>query len=571
MSKHIRKIIAILMMLIMMMAFVACEKKDESSEEQNTTDKTGNTTSESNDSEIIKEEPVLKYVVENIDYNRAESWVNAEPKEGNLKSEQVYMRKKDSESGKSESICLEEIKYDTNGEVEESIVHNKELLDDYREKNKVVVRKSQDIKNTVIKGDESKSMYIINYNSGAYIEYKYTLLLEEWQGDIFEISIKEYDDDYKFVKGTKYLYTYNTLTSSIAYWDENDEDNNYIETVFTYYDDEENEENVVIQGEVEAKLKKKTVVVSKYDVATNQNIVNTIKEVNYDEEGNVVQTNIYNQELLNEYENRNFEIVKNDADIVDIEIERGNKEDTYKVYYDSGEYVVCTYSIYDSIIGDVEYKDRNEQIVVAYYDSDGVLIKCTNYFLEYGVLTEVYESWGEEGWTDDFVQIQYSYYDAEKNCEVADVYGGKVVINDGEAYLQMGVNNESIPDEIIYSYGEEKYQEWLQLVEKYPECEIEGYGKIKGIKLDVSNVKTVVENVTGHDTSFSEEGCGFFILHNDNTVSFYYMPNALEGKGEVKKLDVNNVVDIIIVSTNGSYTYFVDSEGNMTIADMYIK
>jgi len=549
MIKDMKKYFLAVIMLVLLISFVACDKKSEDNEEESTTEN-----SKEPGDDIIMEEVEFKYVLNDI--CDIMDWLDAKADKGKLKSEKIYMHKIDSESGEDKENCLEQTIYTEDGDIQNHIVYNEELLSDYKENNKSIVRKSEDITRTPFSGDEFKSQYVIEYNSGAYIVYEYMLLRGNWDGDTFQIKVKEYDDDSKLIKGTEYLYEKDMLTSAIVYWDEENKDNDYVEILFEYHIDEY---DVVIEEDVNVGIKSKVVIVSKYDREANRDICYVVKKVDYDLEGNVIEITIFNQEKLDEYENRNIEVVNNSANIVDIKVERDSEEETYYVYYDSGE--------------SVTYRVQGDYLVASYSDANGEFIKTTQTSYTNGVLTEVFEFWGEDGWTDDFAQTWYSYYsDSENdNYNTTNVYRGEVITDGDNVYLTMDINDSYTHHDITYVYGEEKYEEWVELAQNHPKYEVEGYGEVQGIKLDVSNVKKVVEFADGQDMMFDYEECGFFILHNDNTVSFYHMSDALEGKSEVKKVDVENVVDIVSVSTNAWSTYFVDAEGNMTIADMYIK
>jgi len=196
MSKHIRKIIAVLMMLIMMMAFVACEKKEdkeskeevekteevESTEDNSTTEETKDATNEIVPDEKI-DEGAIKYVVENID--SASSWVDAKAKDGALKSERVYERKQDYETGNYESVFIKEILYSERGDIVEIIIHNQELSDEYDEKTKEIVRNSE-IVTRLEDGDDSENNCVVYYETGEYVDYEYTIVMEEDMGDVLK-------------------------------------------------------------------------------------------------------------------------------------------------------------------------------------------------------------------------------------------------------------------------------------------------------------------------------------------------------------------------------------------------
>jgi len=343
------------------------------------------------------------------------------------------------------------------------------------------------------------------------------------------------------------------LTSSKVSWEEYEYDEEvYIESVYTYY---RIAQNVVLQEDVEDVLKDKSVV--QYN---KNNGFEKLEYISYDKEGNILEKYV-NEELLSDYNNRNLEFIKSNTDIVNTKVERENRGYKYTIYYDSGDYVVYEYSIYDAIIMGVTYKDRESVLSESYYDKDGTFIKGTYHYYTYGVLNETYEYYGEDGWTNDFVYTKYSY--CTENYDVAADWFGNVIHKGDEVYVEVDINYKYMEESITYVYGEDKYQKLHESIEKHQVYNVDGYGELKGEKLEVSDVKKVVINHYGQDISDDSPEYGIFILHNDNTVSFCSLESLIEGTNEVVKLNKNNVVDIISISTNSNNTYYVYADDSM--------
>ena len=60
------------------------------------------------------------------------------------------------------------------------------------------------------------------------------------------------------------------------------------------------------------------------------------------------------------------------------------------------------------------------------------------------------------------------------------------------------------------------------------------------------------------------------MLHNDNTVSIAYDLDIAQGKSEVTKLDLKDIVDVFWFNMGNADKYFVNSKGEMLDTYKYI-
>lgn len=300
--------------------------------------------------------------------------------------------------------------------------------------------------------------------------------------------------------------------------------------------------------------------------------INRIDVYRHDLEGEVscIQTIIYDE---NGNIKENIERNTNEISAIPVIKKENIKETKYDPYnrvvkeiYESGNYVEYTYS--------GNYKSG--QYIEQYYDLNADLLLSVYETYVDNKLTEKEISVG--AWEDYNVYVyKYTYF----KDDIAKDYSSiqlrilkEAFLYEGEVYVEIcdGLGEaEWLEDDIITFYDEEEgekiFKEIVKAYKNSKDYELGSAGIHKAIKLDVDNVRAIYKFGSGQEYS---ENAGIIMLHNDNTVSIAYDLDIAQGKSEVTKLDLKDIVDVFWFNMGNADKYFVNSKGEMLDTYKYI-
>jgi len=299
--------------------------------------------------------------------------------------------------------------------------------------------------------------------------------------------------------------------------------------------------------------------------------INRVDVYRHDLEGKVscIQTIIYDE---NGDIKENIERNSNEISTIPVIKKEKVKETKYDPYnrvvkevYESGNYVEYTY--FDNY--------NSGQYTEQYYDLNGnPLLSIYETYID-NKLAEKEISVG--AWEDYNVYVyKYTYFkdDTAKDYSSIDLrilneaflYKGEVYVEICDGLYELGL----LEDDIIMFYeedGEKIFKEVVNAYKNSKEYELGSAGKYKAIKLDVDNVRAIYKFGSGQEYS---ENAGIIMLHNDNTVSIAYDLDIAQGKSEVTKLDLKDIVDVFWFNMGNADKYFVNSKGEMLDTYKYI-
>lgn len=164
--------------------------------------------------------------------------------------------------------------------------------------------------------------------------------------------------------------------------------------------------------------------------------------------------------------------------------------------------------------------------------------------------------------------------DNEKNNKYAVLelspINGIAVLYNGEVYVNVYDSTSNIDD----IYGDGQYQKLMNTRTTYKEY---SFGNLqvnnndtKWLKLNISNVNGIYNNVYGQAMDSSNPRYGIIMIDNDNKVSYISIKDLIEGNTNVTKLNISNITDIVLEDNDGYTTYFVDNNGKKDDVNKYI-
>ena len=169
--------------------------------------------------------------------------------------------------------------------------------------------------------------------------------------------------------------------------------------------------------------------------------------------------------------------------------------------------------------------------------------------------------------------------DTYQVLELAPV-GGHAVVYNGEVY----VNIYDSTSNIDMIYGEGKYQTLIKTRNNYKEYNFgeltvntANYdntgGNTKWQKLNISNVKSIYNNIYGQAPSSFNSKYGVLMLNEDDTVSYIGLNDLINGNSNPTKLNTSNISSIlnVIAGNSGYTTYLVNSNGTKIDVNTLIK
>lgn len=150
------------------------------------------------------------------------------------------------------------------------------------------------------------------------------------------------------------------------------------------------------------------------------------------------------------------------------------------------------------------------------------------------------------------------------------------LLYDGEVYVNVYGSTSNIDG--VYGIG--TYQNLVNTRNNYKKYSFNNFtfmddenNEFKGIKLNISNVKTIYENVFGQALSSTEsDKYGIIFLKEDNTVSGISFKSLINGKTDVTIFtELTNIEKIVSTNLDGYETKAIDKDGNEYKINDYIS
>ena len=93
----------------------------------------------------------------------------------------------------------------------------------------------------------------------------------------------------------------------------------------------------------------------------------------------------------------------------------------------------------------------------------------------------------------------------------------------------------------------------------------------KWLKLNVSKIKEIYNNVYGQAMSSSNPKYGIIMIDNDDKISYISIKDLIDGNTNVTQLNISNITSIVSEDNDGYTTYLVDSNGKKEDVNKYIN
>lgn len=165
--------------------------------------------------------------------------------------------------------------------------------------------------------------------------------------------------------------------------------------------------------------------------------------------------------------------------------------------------------------------------------------------------------------------------DNEKNdkCAVLELspINGIAALYNGEVYVNVYDSTSNIDD----VYGDGQYQKLMNTRNAYKEYSFGNLqvnnNETKWLKLNVSKIKEIYNNVYGQAMSSSNPKYGIIMIDNDDKISYISIKDLIDGNTNVTQLNISNITSIVSEDNDGYTTYLVDSNGKKEDVNKYIN